>query len=305
MSPSETKVFSSLENISLEDLQITRTSPMLGRPAKEPELEEGRPLVENDLKAFLIGTVGRPKRPKSDSIRTISERHHLLARLLAQGNTPMQCVEVTGYTITTIRALKQSSLFKEQIARYQEDFTNAMSPTLQKLENLMDLATIVTRNTLESGDATPEFALAVLKTMASRVGFPEMTRQESRGKLEVSPTSITPEEMARISAAREVRAEGGGYEIRTIDPKKLNIGRNIHTAQIPSDASQSSGGSDKMGRVPVARPACEEIELNTSSEGRLGVRDTGHEMFRAKIPDGSAVDRAVDTLGGLRKEKVE
>ena len=82
----------------------------------DPEVVSVRPLSRADL-----AVLAQP-RPRN-SIQTLRDTHHRLARAVAGGLNDDACAEVTGYSIGRIFTLRQDPAFKELVAHYRAILT--------------------------------------------------------------------------------------------------------------------------------------------------------------------------------------
>lgn len=150
------------------DMGELASAPRLMGRAPIPLMVEGtRPLVSADL-ALLASERGvRPP-----LVKKLRDRHHALARLLAQGMSEAEASAVTGYDRSRVSVLKGDPSFKELVAEYrgQEnalfgEFTErAAVLTLSAMNEIQD------RLEDEPEGFTVPMLLEVGKTFADRTG---------------------------------------------------------------------------------------------------------------------------------------
>lgn len=150
-----------------------------------------RDLRESDLSALANGT-GAP----AQQTRKLRDRHHALARLLAQGMTNTEASLVTGYDISYISVLKADPAVKQLIADYQkidaglqaEFMDRAAILTMTAMGNLQDL--------LEDDDnpASLQANLEIFKAGADRIGYGPQTKS--------TQVNVNVELGSRLAAAR-------------------------------------------------------------------------------------------------------
>lgn len=154
------------------DLPLIRT---IGRVQRKLVAVEGRELNEADL-ALLDVERGIEPQP----LKRLSERHHALARLLAQGTSPGEAAIVTGLTVSRVSILKSDPAFLELVEFYKEKVDLAYSDMHSTLAGLSLDAAITLRERLEE---TPEDIsigqlLEITKLGADRTGFGPKSTQD-------------------------------------------------------------------------------------------------------------------------------
>lgn len=144
-----------------------------GRAAKALSMESVRELTEADL-AMLASEKG----VVAPAVVRIRDRHHALARVLAQGMTPAEASLVTGYDVSRISILRADPTFKGLVEQYakiegglQADFIErATTLSLTAVNNLQEM--------LED-DQSPlpaQTQLEIAKFAADRIGHAPIAR---------------------------------------------------------------------------------------------------------------------------------
>jgi hypothetical protein len=149
--------------------------PRLNGRANAPlEVALVRELGEADM--ALLRSSPAPSAPPRKRMR---DRHHALARCLAEGAKPWEASAITGYSPSTVSILQADPSFKELVAFYREhtdaafaEFTKrATLVTLTALDNIQEQVED------ESNPLSLEQNLTIVKTLADRTGYAPQSRQ--------------------------------------------------------------------------------------------------------------------------------
>lgn len=176
------------------DLRIT------GRPQKLSAFV-GRELTEADL-ALLNEPRPTAKPPE---IKRLRQRHHELARLLAQGTSEGEAAKATGYTIARVSVMKNDPAFQELMVFYGGIVDEAYRDLHDQLAGI---ATDAVDELQERLDTTPEeFTISDLLKVATmgadRTGFGPKTTQEVDVKIGIADRMTLARQRAAL--AREDR----------------------------------------------------------------------------------------------------
>ena len=140
-----------------------------GRRAHAVESSVRRELRPEDL--LLLATAERavPVLP----LKSLTERHHRLARLLAAGTKPGEAGIICGYEAARVSNLQTSPAFKELIAFYADVKDREFASTFEQLAGLAHDATMKLREKLESDEEelTIGQLLEIGKFAADRAGL--------------------------------------------------------------------------------------------------------------------------------------
>jgi hypothetical protein len=174
--------------MTVAELDMT---PRAGRRTAALSVEVVREIVPADL--AMLATEGATAAPRIAKLR---DRHHQLARCLAQGMTNWEASAVTGYDPSRISILKSDPTFVELVGFYREhetallaEFTErAAKVTLTALNNIAEM--------LEDDErpSTLDENLTVVKTLADRTGHAPIARSVS--------TNVSVELGGRLAAAK-------------------------------------------------------------------------------------------------------
>jgi hypothetical protein len=90
---------------------------------------EVRPLTAADL--------ARPLACRRDAVQTLRERHHGIARMLAQGARPAEVASALGCTVFTVRSLACDPSVIELIAEYRAEVDAELAPVIDETNRQM------------------------------------------------------------------------------------------------------------------------------------------------------------------------
>lgn len=143
------------------------TSP--GRPPAKVETSLRRALRPEDLMLMATSERAVPVLP----LKTLTERHHRLARLLAAGSKPGEAAIICGYEPARVSNLQTSPAFQELIAFYRDIKDQEFASTFEQLAGLAHDATMKLREKLEDPeeDLTIGQLLEIGKFAADRSGL--------------------------------------------------------------------------------------------------------------------------------------
>ena len=151
-----------------------------------------RDVTESDL-ALLASERG----VKPPAIAKLRDRHHSLARCLAQGMSNTEASAVTGYDPSRVSILKADPTFRELISHYRSKEDSALADWSQRAASLSLMAVDEMTDRLEEApeDFTVGQLLEVTKVLADRTGHAPVQK--------VQQTNINVELGNRMLAARQ------------------------------------------------------------------------------------------------------
>lgn len=162
-----------------------------GRRALPLEATYVRELREADL--GILAVTDRDTTPAP--IKRITERHHMVARLLAAGTPEGEVAALTGYDNSRISVLKNSPAMQELIALYRREVNTQFASVLDHMAGLSTDAIIEIRERLE--ESPEDFSIKELTSVAEltldRTGF---------GKASTVNTNVNISLASRLEAAR-------------------------------------------------------------------------------------------------------
>lgn len=139
-----------------------------GRAKAPTALKRIRELGEADL-ALLASSRESVPPPLTTQLR---ERHHALARCLAQGMADGDCSAVTGYSLSRISILKHDPSFIELLAHYRKVENSLLADFTERATQVSMTALDIIADRLEADPDTIPLgqALEIVKQMADRTG---------------------------------------------------------------------------------------------------------------------------------------
>ena len=182
-----------------------------GRPRKAVQAEYVRELGPAD---FALLESGRGV--KAPSLTRLRDRHHALARLLAQGKTPTEASIITGYDVSRISILKQDPTFQDLVTSYRSVEDGLMAEFTERAGLLSLTAMANLQEALEDDEnpLPPSMQLEIAKTFADRTGHaPVQKSVQTNVNVELGSRMIAARQ--RLQSLRNVTpapAEGGAIQ---------------------------------------------------------------------------------------------
>lgn len=190
-------------DFNLDDLGLRTT----GR-ATTLTFAAGRELELHDLELLK-----EEKGSKAPAVKKLRERHHALARGLAEGMSPQECSAVFGYSASRISILQSDTAFKELIVFYGEAVRERYLDGHTAMKELhLDAAEEIRERLEDTPDAFSVGQLVdLMKVTADRTGLGPSTHStvevkhgladrldKARARLDAARTMIdvTPSEVA-------------------------------------------------------------------------------------------------------------
>ena len=128
--------------------------------------------VTRQLQAEDLARLAEPRGSEPSTIKKLRERHHALAKLLAQGTPPGEAGMICGYVGSRVSILLSDPAFKELVTFYRESVT-------ERYFDMHEAAAALGRDAIEElherlEDEPESFTIPALmelsKTMMDRVG---------------------------------------------------------------------------------------------------------------------------------------
>ena len=143
--------------------------------------------------------------PTISPLKRIGSRHHMLARLLAEGNKPGVCAAITGYDNARISILQNDPAFKELVEFYRATADAAFRDMHEHLAGMSADALNELRQRLEDDpeDFSVNQLMELLKVGADRTGFGPQSTQNTNIKSDIA---------VRLEAGRKRAAEARTIE---------------------------------------------------------------------------------------------
>lgn len=148
---------------------------LMGRASKDVTAAITRELGEEDL-AWIQEERATPPNP----VKALRERHHHLARLLAEGATEAQASAITEYTLSRISVLKADHSFQQLIEYYRGQVVEKYLGVHEKMSAASSTALSIILDRMEEDPEKVSLnqAIEIAKMGADRTGHgPSSTQQ--------------------------------------------------------------------------------------------------------------------------------
>lgn len=120
------------------------------------------------------------KGSEAEPIQRITQRHHMLARMLAAGTSPGEAALFCNYTQSRVSILQQSPAFIELVSLYKREVDEQFTTVIENMADLSADALEELRRRLE--DEPDNFSnrelLALADSMLDRTGHGKQVKQE-------------------------------------------------------------------------------------------------------------------------------
>lgn len=172
----------------------------VGRAGAKVEVDVLGELDEGDL-ALLDEPRGADAAPVVLKLR---ERHHALARLLAEGRTPGEAALMTRYSQSRVSILLSDPAFQDLVAHYRETVNEEFVDFQRKLSELAIDAAHVLQERMEDApdDLADSLLLRVVEVGADRTGHGPSAKQEVNVRIGLADRLREARE--RIEASRVI-----------------------------------------------------------------------------------------------------
>jgi hypothetical protein len=144
------------------DISVRRTT---GRAPRELSVEFVRDIGEADLALLASGRGVKPQ-----AVKRLRDRHHALARCLAQGMSPAEASAVTGYDVSRISILRSDPSFQELMKHYATVRDSAFAEFQDRAATVANMALGIIAEKLEDEDVSLGQALQIAKDLGDRTG---------------------------------------------------------------------------------------------------------------------------------------
>lgn len=174
----------------------------LGKPGRRA-LPLSAEVVRN-LEEADIALLEADRETKAAPLQRLTERHHQLARYIAENKTMTECSYLTGYGLSRISILKADSSFQELIAHYTKvaeaeiaDFNAELKATSRDALNAI-------RELLENNELSTTQLMKLIELTADRAGH---------GPQSTANVKVTADIGDRLDAARKRIAEKRALQV--------------------------------------------------------------------------------------------
>jgi hypothetical protein len=196
----------------LEAIVMNAPPPARGRAAKTIAWGAVRELTDEDILA-LHSPMAAPVRQAP--LRELRYRHHLVARLLAEGKSNTQISESIGMSVARISTLKQDPAFSELVEEYKEKIDEVYFDAHARLAALGITAVEELQARLD--DSADRFTAEELRKIAES----SLDRSIAPNKSGFGPGNAGPRTSINISF---VKADGVNEEkIRQVDTESAPL----------------------------------------------------------------------------------
>lgn len=228
------------------DLEISGgdVARVLGRAALPFSHAQGRELEEADLARLAV-----EQGIKAPPIARLSDRHHALAKALAEGISPGQASITTGYSLSRISILKADPSFQELVSFYRSEKDLRDADVMARLSNLTLSAVSLLEDRLENDP--DEIRTRELLDIAT-AGLDRSGHGPS-SKLQVTNLTLSKEDMEKLALSAqeknvtiiEARPQGSGAADRGTP-----ITISLASAEAEGEQSQGYGAREGSGESP-------------------------------------------------------
>lgn len=170
-----------------------------GRATKALSAEVERELDECDIASLL-----EERGTKPPQVHTLRERHHALARLIADGKSPSDAAILCRYTQARVSVLMGDPAFQELIAHYRDIVAEEFVDFQKKLADLAIDAASILQERMEDkpDDLSDALLLQVVTVGADRTGHGPS--QKSEVNIKVGLAGRLAAATQRIEAMKDV-----------------------------------------------------------------------------------------------------
>lgn len=170
-----------------------------GRAAKAVSAEIERELGLDDVASLL-----EEKGVQAPQIKEFRERHHALARLIAEGRKPGEAALLCRYSQSRMSVLLADPAFKELVAHYQELVNEKFVDFQEKLAELALDGALILQSRMEDKpeEMSDALLLQIVQVGADRTGHGPSQKVEHNHKVGLADRLMSAN--ARIERARDV-----------------------------------------------------------------------------------------------------
>lgn len=210
-----------------------------GRKTKPLHVGETRALRTSDLALLSV-----EQETKAPAVKRITDRHHRLARLLADGVAPAEASIVTGYCLSRISILQADPTFQELMSHYKRIQTDAYADLHQRLAGLsVDAADLLSDKMEEAPEElTVNQLQSIIQLGADRTGHgPQQTNVSFTGN--IADRMDAARRRARENRMKDVTPSGDGCD-PPAGPRGEAGARNGGGSSIKDEREEGDGHSE-------------------------------------------------------------
>lgn len=170
-----------------------------GRAAKAVSAELERPLDMEDVASLL-----EEKGVQAPQIKEFRERHHALARLIAEGRRPGEAALMCRYSQSRMSVLLADPAFQELVAHYREIVNEKFVDFQEKLAELALDGALILQSRMEDkpDDMSDALLLQIVQVGADRTGHGPSQKIEHNHKIGLADRLNAAQ--SRIAAVRDI-----------------------------------------------------------------------------------------------------
>lgn len=170
-----------------------------GRAAKPITAEFERELDFEDVNALLA-----EKGVQAPQIKEFRERHHALARLIAEGKRPGEAAIICRYSQSRMSVLLADPAFMELVAHYRELVNEEFVDFQAKLSELALDAALILQSRMEErpDELSDALVLQIVQVGADRTGHGPSQKVEHNHKIGLADRLMSAKD--RVERARDV-----------------------------------------------------------------------------------------------------
>jgi hypothetical protein len=170
-----------------------------GRASKAVTAEIERELGLDDVASLL-----EEKGVEAPQIKEFRERHHALARLIAEGKKPGEAAILQRYSQSRMSVLLSDPAFRELVAHYQEIVNEQFVDFQKKLSELALDAAMILQSRMEDkpDELSDALVLQIVQVGADRTGHGPSQKSEMNVKIGLAERMMSVQE--RAARAKDV-----------------------------------------------------------------------------------------------------
>jgi hypothetical protein len=196
----------------MSEIELEISPRILGRADGPVVHAFVRALREED-----IGLLDAPRptaKPQGNAIKRLGDRHHALARYIAQGYKPAEAAFLSTYAVATVHSLLANPAFKELVEWYRSGETRDMRTNFARLIGLSADASDVLQDRLEGAPeeiSTPQL-IEIIKLGNDRTGNGPVS-----GNVTVSINANIADKMKKARELARAAADTQDLELTAIE----------------------------------------------------------------------------------------
>lgn len=203
-------------DLILEGIDLGSMAPPRGKLRKPIEYVVLRELNERD---FALLQAPPKLGVTTAEVQRMTNRHHSLARLLAEGRSAVECCAITGHSQSRVSILQDDPAFAELIAFYKQQLTTVYLNVHERLATLGISCMEELQERLETnpGEFTARELKEIMESTFNKTVAPDKTVKGGLGSGGGTPVSISINFPASPHAAAPPLARPNQLELTATD----------------------------------------------------------------------------------------